>query len=147
MTGKVTVRDKAPVFVVGSARSGNTMLYHMLLSSGRFPIYRTEPCVFDLLVPRFGNFRSVATRRELMRCWVRTRQFRRSGLDAGEITEKVLTSVTTGGEFLRTVMEGPSSWDQDRTISEAIEIREGVVQNPKILSFHGRSPEYPHTKF
>jgi hypothetical protein len=106
VTGKVTVRDKAPVFVVGSARSGNTMLYHMLLSSGRFPIYRTEPCVFDLLVPRFGNFRSVATRRELMRCWVRTRQFRRSGLDAGEITEKVLTSVTTGGEFLRTVMEG-----------------------------------------
>src|SRR5664279_2599400 len=106
VTGKVTVRDKAPVFVVGSARSGNTMLYHMLLSSGRFPVYRTEPCVFDLLVPRFGGFRSVAARRELMRCWLRTRQFRRSGLDAGEITEKVLTSVTTGGEFLRTVMEG-----------------------------------------
>jgi hypothetical protein len=81
------------------------MLYHMLLSSGRFPIYRTEPCVFDLLVPRFGDFRSLATRRELMQCWLRTRQFRRSGLDAGEITKKVLTSVTTGGEFLRVVME------------------------------------------
>jgi Sulfotransferase family len=105
VTGKVTARDKAPVFVVGSARSGNTMLYHMLLSSGRFPVYRTEPCVFDLLVPRFGDFRSVATRRELVRCWLRTRQFRRSGLNAGEITEKVLTSVTSGGEFLRTVME------------------------------------------
>src|SRR5258708_8288634 len=105
VTGRVTNRDKAPVFVVGSARSGNTMLYHMLLSSGRFPVYRTEPCVFDLLVPRFGDFRSVATRRELMRCWLRTRQFRRSGLDAGEITEKVVTSVTTGGEFLRAVMD------------------------------------------
>jgi hypothetical protein len=81
------------------------MLYHMLLSSGRFPVYRTEPCVFDLLVPRFGDFRSVATRRELMRCWLRSRQFRRSGLDAAEITEKVVTSVTTGGEFLRAVME------------------------------------------
>jgi hypothetical protein len=81
------------------------MLYHMLLSSGRFPVYRTEPCVFDLLVPRFGDFRSVATRREMMSCWLRTRQFRRSGLDAGEITEKVVTSVTTGGEFLRAVME------------------------------------------
>jgi hypothetical protein len=104
VTGKVTTRDKSPVFVVGSARSGNTMLYHMLLSSGRFPIYRTEPCVFDLLVPRFGDFRNIATRRELMRWWLRTRQFRRSGLDAGEITEKVLTSVTTGGEFLRAVM-------------------------------------------
>jgi alanine dehydrogenase len=46
--------------------------------------------------------------------------------------------------YLRTVMDGPSAWDQDRTIHEAIEIRDGVVQNPKILSFHGRSAEYPH---
>jgi alanine dehydrogenase len=48
--------------------------------------------------------------------------------------------------YLRTVMGGPSSWDLDQTIHEAIEIREGVVQNPKILSFHGRSPEYPHPR-
>ncbi len=102
----MTTRDKSPVFVVGSARSGNTMLYHMLLSSGRFPVYRTEPCVFDLLVPRFGDFHRVANRRELMRCWLRTRQFRRSGLDAGEITEKVVTCVTNGGEFLCAVMDG-----------------------------------------
>lgn len=98
-------RDKAPVFVVGSARSGNTMLYHMLLSSGQFPIYRTEPLVFDLLLPRFGDFRSVAVRRRLMQCWLRSRQFRRSGLDAHRITEKVLTSVSTGGDFLSAVME------------------------------------------
>jgi hypothetical protein len=106
VTGKVTTRDKSPVFVVGSARSGNTMLYHMLLSSGRFPICRTEPCVFDLLVPRFGDFRSVATRRELMRWWLRTRQFRRSGLDAGEITEKDCDLCDHGGgRILRAVME------------------------------------------
>ncbi|HEX7537267.1 MAG TPA: N(5)-(carboxyethyl)ornithine synthase [Dermatophilaceae bacterium] len=49
--------------------------------------------------------------------------------------------------YLRTVMDGPSSWDQDRTINEAIEIRNGIVQNPKILSFHRRSPEYPHPRF
>ena len=47
--------------------------------------------------------------------------------------------------YLRTVMGGPAAWDQDRTIQQAIEIRDGVVQNPKILSFHGRSDEYPHT--
>lgn len=104
MTDKVSTADKAPVFVVGSVRSGNTMLYHMLLSSGLFPVYRTEPCVFELLVPRFGDFHNVGTRRKLMRLWLRTRQFRRSGLDAGEITEKVIASVTTGGEFLCTVM-------------------------------------------
>jgi hypothetical protein len=41
-------------------------------------------------------------------------------------------------------MDGASAWDRDRTIHDAIEIRDGVVQNPKILSFHGRSAEYPH---
>ena len=40
-----------PVFVVGSARSGNTLLYHTLLSAGGFAIYRGEPAVFDLLAP------------------------------------------------------------------------------------------------
>ena len=98
-------REKAPVFVVGSARSGNTMLYHMLLSSGHFPIYRTEPVVFDLLIPRFGDLRSAAVRRKLMRFWLRSRQFRRSGLDARQITERVVTSVCNGGDFLRAVMD------------------------------------------
>jgi len=46
--------------------------------------------------------------------------------------------------YLRTVMDGPRGWDRDRTIQGAIEIRDGVVQNPKILSFHGRATEYPH---
>ncbi len=46
--------------------------------------------------------------------------------------------------YLRTVMEGPSAWELDQTMAPAIEIRDGVVQNPKILSFQGRSAEYPH---
>ncbi|HEX7462850.1 MAG TPA: N(5)-(carboxyethyl)ornithine synthase [Dermatophilaceae bacterium] len=48
--------------------------------------------------------------------------------------------------YLRTVMDGPSAWDEDRTIGQAIEIRAGVVQNPKILSFQGRSAEDPHPR-
>ncbi|GAB3523846.1 N(5)-(carboxyethyl)ornithine synthase [Arthrobacter monumenti] len=46
--------------------------------------------------------------------------------------------------FLRTVMEGPASWDKDDVISRAIEIRDGGIVNPAILEFQGRSPEYPH---
>jgi len=46
--------------------------------------------------------------------------------------------------YLRTVMDGPKAWDEDRTIGMAIEIRAGVVQNPKILSFQDRSADYPH---
>jgi alanine dehydrogenase len=46
---------------------------------------------------------------------------------------------------LGTVLAGPSGWDTDETILRAIEIRAGVVQNPAILSFQHRSPDYPHT--
>ena len=46
--------------------------------------------------------------------------------------------------YLRTVMGGPAAWATDETISRAIEIRDGILQNPKISSFQSRSPEHPH---
>jgi len=46
--------------------------------------------------------------------------------------------------FLPTVMAGPDAWEASPTIRRAIEIRGGVVQNPAILSFQGRSPVHPH---
>ncbi|HEY5185362.1 MAG TPA: alanine dehydrogenase, partial [Actinomycetes bacterium] len=44
----------------------------------------------------------------------------------------------------RTVMDGPAAWDADPTIRLAIEIRAGVIHNPKILSFQGRAAAHPH---
>jgi alanine dehydrogenase len=46
--------------------------------------------------------------------------------------------------FLGTVVAGREAWETNATIRRAIEIRDGVVQNPAILSFQGRSPAYPH---
>jgi len=46
--------------------------------------------------------------------------------------------------FIGVVMGGPAAWDADATISRAIEVRDGEVQNPAILSFQGRHPGYPH---
>jgi len=48
--------------------------------------------------------------------------------------------------FLGTVMSGEEAWDEDQTIHRAIEIRAGVVQNPRILSFQSRAETYPHAK-
>ena len=45
---------------------------------------------------------------------------------------------------LRPVLTGPQAWDANETIRRAIEIRGGVIQNPRILSFQHRSPHYPH---
>ena len=46
--------------------------------------------------------------------------------------------------FLRTVLAGPSAWDENETISRAIEIRDGHIVNPSILAFQDREPDYPH---
>ena len=48
--------------------------------------------------------------------------------------------------FLPTVMGGGDAWDADPTIRRAIEIREGVIQKPAILSFQNRAAEYPHRR-
>jgi alanine dehydrogenase len=47
-------------------------------------------------------------------------------------------------EYLPIVMAGASAWDASETIRRAIEIRAGVVENPRILSFQGRSADPPY---
>lgn len=46
--------------------------------------------------------------------------------------------------YLPTIAEGSSSWLKENTIAKSIEILDGVIQNPMILSFQGRSSQYPH---
>lgn len=98
-------RNKAPVFVLGSPRSGTTLLYHMILSAGDFAVYRAESSVFNVLLPKFGDLRLKKRREKLMDVWLRTRLFERSGLNAEEIRGKILESCRSGGDFLRIVME------------------------------------------
>src|SRR5262249_4114358 len=96
---------KPPVFVLGSPRSGTTLLYHMLLSSGGFAIYRAESNVFNLLVPRCGDLSVPDNKKELMNAWLRSKMFKVSGLEAQHIESKILTECRNGGDFLRIVME------------------------------------------
>ncbi|WP_218221570.1 N(5)-(carboxyethyl)ornithine synthase [Nesterenkonia sp. Act20] len=56
-----------------------------------------------------------------------------------EVSEAILP-------FLRTVMEGPAAWAKNLTISRAIEIQDGVIQNHSILDFQDREPVYPHLR-
>ncbi len=48
--------------------------------------------------------------------------------------------------FLREVLSGPEAWQANATLRRSIEIQDGVVQNPRILSFQGRAEAYPHTR-
>ena len=42
--------------------------------------------------------------------------------------------------YLSTVLAGPAAWEADQTVRRAIEILDGRVRNPDILSFQRRSP-------
>jgi len=97
-------RKHAPVFVLGSPRSGTTLLYDMLLSAGGFAVYLAESNVFNLLVPRFGDLTSRANRERLLEAWLDSKLFRASGLDAELIRQRILQDCHSGGDFLRIVM-------------------------------------------
>ena len=46
--------------------------------------------------------------------------------------------------YLPIIMEGSKKWEENQTIRRAIEIKDGIIQNPKIISFQNRSSDYPH---
>ena len=48
--------------------------------------------------------------------------------------------------YLPIIMGGQEKWNGSETIRRAIEIKDGIIQNPKILSFQNRSEIYPHNE-
>lgn len=99
-------RKLAPVFVLGSPRSGTTLLYDMLLSSGGFAVYLAESNVFNVLGPRFGDFGSRETRKRVLDAWLNSKLFRATGLSSAEIEKRILEDCHSTGDFLRIVMDG-----------------------------------------
>lgn len=97
-------RSRAPVFVLGSPRSGTTLLYDMLLSAGGFAVYLAESNVFNLLAPRFGDLNSLASRERLLEAWLGSKLYRASGLEADAIRQQILRDCRNPGDFLRMVM-------------------------------------------
>jgi hypothetical protein len=97
-------RNAAPVFVLGSPRSGTTLLYNMLLSAGGFAVYLAESNAFNLLAPHFGDLGKRQVREKLLQVWLGSKLFRASGLDAGQIKNEVLEHCHNIGDFLSIVM-------------------------------------------
>jgi hypothetical protein len=102
-------RSIAPVFVLGSPRSGTTLLYDMLLSAGGFAVYLAESNVFNLLAIRFGDLGSRTNRGKLWRVWAGSKLFRATGLNSSSIRKKILEECRDSGDFLRIVMDAIAS--------------------------------------
>ena len=90
---------------MGCHRSGTNLLYDMLLSSGGFAIHRGYLPLYKILIPRFGSMRSRANREQIFATWLRSKGFRRSGLDALQLSAPILNECRTGGDFIRVVMD------------------------------------------
>lgn len=104
--GTASIRRKqAPVFIVGSPRSGTTLVYHTLLSSTKFVIYQAESDIFNRIAPAFGDLRSVANRRKLADAWLQSDYFRRTGLNAESVRADILCRCRNPGDLLKTVMD------------------------------------------
>jgi hypothetical protein len=90
---------------MGCHRSGTNLLYDMLLSSGGFAIYRGYLPIYKLLIPRFGSMEKRAKREKILETWIRSKGFRRTGLDAEQLSARILSECRNGGDFIRVVMD------------------------------------------
>jgi hypothetical protein len=98
-------RKYAPVFVMGCHRSGTNLLYDMLLSSGGFAVYRGYLPIYKILIPRFGSMSSRSHREKILETFLRSKGFRRTGLDPGPLSARILNECRNGGDFIRVVMD------------------------------------------
>lgn len=99
------VANKAPVFIIGCGRSGTSLLYHTLVSSGGFAEFRTQLNAFDVLGPIYGDFGRLKNRKKMMKVWLASKAFRISGLDADEIEARILEDCRSTVDFERIVFE------------------------------------------
>ncbi len=130
-----------PVFIVGCPRSGTTLLYHMILSSGDFAILPSESDTFSLVAARFPDLTSFRNRQKFLQFWLQTEMFAQSGLKRAEIEERLLNECRSAGHFLRIVMEalclkqGVRRW-AEKTPEHALFIREIKQSIPDSLIVH-----------
>ena len=104
MSAQPSNRAECPVFVVGCHRSGTNLLYDVLLSAGGFAVYRGYLPIYKMLVPRFGDIARLENRRHIVDAWMHSKGFRRSGLNAGEISRELMDGCRNAGDFIRIVM-------------------------------------------
>jgi hypothetical protein len=101
----VPPRKSGPVFILGSARSGTSMLYSMLVSAG-FANYRGgETHIVSMLGPRFGDLRKAENRARMLAVWEKSDPCTIAGLDMAPVRRKIMDECRSAGDFLRIFMD------------------------------------------
>lgn len=132
--------EAGPIFVVGAPRSGTTLLYSILLSSGELPLYRAESRILECST-RYGPLRRDGNFRRFLRDYERSRQFARSGLDSRDLTDAPPESRASYAAFLRYFMdqvalrEGKRRW-AEKTPNHVFHMEELAEEFPDARFVH-----------
>ena len=94
-----------PVFVVGSARSGTTLLYSVLQASGQFALYQAETLLLEVCQAKYGNPKSTRNYERFIKDWIKSKQFYRSELDPEGFLEEAKDHHESYIEFMRYFMD------------------------------------------
>ncbi|QPG06420.1 sulfotransferase [Salinimonas marina] len=93
-------KEFQPVFIVGSARSGTTMIGKLLFTNQDFYDYRAETLIMTVCRKKYGDiFNSKKNKDLFLKDWFESRQFKRSNLNEKEF-KKLLDRVKSYANLL-----------------------------------------------
>jgi len=96
-------RKQCPVFVMAAhGRNESSVRYPAVIR--RIRRIPRASAIYQVLIPRFGRVDRLENRKKMMAAWLRSKGFRRSGLDSADLSAKVLENCRSGGDFLSIVM-------------------------------------------
>jgi hypothetical protein len=88
----------------------------MLMSAGRFAIFRSETHAYNGLGPCYGRFATAAQRQRFLDDWLPSEHFLRTGLEGAEISSRLQEGCRSPGDFLKIVLgriaeiQGATRW-------------------------------------
>ena len=128
-TSRDYIDDREHVFIVGSGRSGTTLLASILFASGAYAVYRAETKLLDECPPKYGSLASSSAYRRFREDWLNSRQFHRSGLTGEEFDKAVADHRNNYLQMLSAFMDAVAArqnkklWIED-TPSNAFRLKE-----------------------
>lgn len=115
----MTYRDNGEhLFVLGSARSGTSLMSSIVQSSSVYAIYNAETKLLHSSISKYGSLSSTRSRKRFLNDWFNSRQFKRTGLTEKDIRDATAQQDSYIG-FLGTYMnmmakkQGCERWVDD----------------------------------